>query len=574
MAVGISLLVIFVFLINHCVASSVNKSIGRCKNGLILNRWEPATNISTGDMIARAVVYFLALAYMFVGVSVIADRFMAAIEVITSKEKEIIIKKPNGETQTVNVRIWNETVSNLTLMALGSSAPEIMLSVIEVYAHNFEAGDLGPGTIVGSAAFNMFIIISICVYSIPSPEVRRIKHLRVFFITASWSVFAYIWLFLILCVFSRGVIEIWESVVTLLFFPATVITAYIADRRLLIYKYLNKKYRMNKRGVIIEGEGDVEMENTVSKVNHIHDPGFKTFEEEELSEEFREFEEHRREYISLLRDLRRKHPDDDMITIEQMARDEILNNGPKSRAYYRIQATRKLTGGGNLIKKKVERARTPVKDEPDDKKEDTRIMKIFFDPGHYTVMENVGKFDVVVVREGGDFNSTVYVDYRTEDGTANAYSDYEPVDGTIVFFPGEMEKRVTIAVIDDDVFEEDEHFYVRLSNLRYGGRDGVVHVVNGSIGQREPSLFPIQLAPPSMATVMILDDDHSGVFNFTEKDIEISESIGEYRIQVNRSSGARGKVILPWRTLDGSAIGTKDYEADYGELVFENNQTA
>lgn len=42
------------------------------------------------------------------------------------------ITKPNGETTVTTVRIWNETVSNLTLMALGSSAPEILLSVIEV----------------------------------------------------------------------------------------------------------------------------------------------------------------------------------------------------------------------------------------------------------------------------------------------------------------------------------------------------------------------------------------------------------------------------------------------------------
>lgn len=53
-------------------------------------------------------------------------------QVITSQEKEITIKRPNGETTTATVRIWNETVSNLTLMALGSSAPEILLSVIEV----------------------------------------------------------------------------------------------------------------------------------------------------------------------------------------------------------------------------------------------------------------------------------------------------------------------------------------------------------------------------------------------------------------------------------------------------------
>uniref|UniRef100_A0A8C5TY11 Sodium/calcium exchanger membrane region domain-containing protein n=1 Tax=Malurus cyaneus samueli TaxID=2593467 RepID=A0A8C5TY11_9PASS len=82
---------------------------------------------------------------MFLGVSIIADRFMASIE-----------------TTTTTIRIWNETVSNLTLMALGSSAPEILLSLIEVCGHGFIAGDLGPSTIVGSAAFNMFIIIAIC----------------------------------------------------------------------------------------------------------------------------------------------------------------------------------------------------------------------------------------------------------------------------------------------------------------------------------------------------------------------------------------------------------------------------
>lgn len=51
------------------------------------------------------------------------------------QEKEVTITLPNGETSVATVRIWNETVSNLTLMALGSSAPEILLSVIEVRTH-------------------------------------------------------------------------------------------------------------------------------------------------------------------------------------------------------------------------------------------------------------------------------------------------------------------------------------------------------------------------------------------------------------------------------------------------------
>jgi len=40
---------------------------------------------------------------------------------------------------------WNDTVANLTLMALGSSAPEILLSIIEILGNNFYAGKLGPG---------------------------------------------------------------------------------------------------------------------------------------------------------------------------------------------------------------------------------------------------------------------------------------------------------------------------------------------------------------------------------------------------------------------------------------------
>mgnify|MGYP000660474170 CR=1 FL=1 len=145
---------------------------------------------------------------MFLGVSIIADRFMSSIEVITSQERQITIKKPNGEKITTTVRIWNETVSNLTLMALGSSAPEILLSVVEVCGHNFDAGELGPNTIVGSAAFNMFVIIGLCVSVIPEGQTRKVKHLRVFFVTAAWSIFAYIWLYLILNVFSPGEVEV------------------------------------------------------------------------------------------------------------------------------------------------------------------------------------------------------------------------------------------------------------------------------------------------------------------------------------------------------------------------------
>lgn len=55
-----------------------------CKPGIVLPVWLPL-NPPVGEQAGRAVVYFVCLMYMFLGVSIIADRFMASIEVITSQ---------------------------------------------------------------------------------------------------------------------------------------------------------------------------------------------------------------------------------------------------------------------------------------------------------------------------------------------------------------------------------------------------------------------------------------------------------------------------------------------------------
>lgn len=473
---------------------------------------------------------------------------MAAIEVITSSEKEVRVRR-NGSEQIIVVRVWNETVANLTLMALGSSAPEILLSVIEITGKNFEAGDLGPGTIVGSAAYNLFVIIAICVAVIPDGEVRKIKHLRVFLVTALWSVFAYVWLYLILAVISPSVVDVWEGLVTFLFFPATVLTAYIADRRLLMYKYLKKGYRVNERGVIVEGECDGSMEIAL-KTGSGADFAFD-------DDEGRELENSRKEYISVLRDLRQQFPLEDLETVERMALEKLMARGPKSRAFYRVAATRKMTGGGDFSRKISERAQSDlseVKAELQRRGSTTPLLEprgscLRFDPDHYTIFENCGSFEVRVIRTG-DIGGEVSVQYTTEDGTAEAGSDYEKAQGILVFGPGETEKTFKVKVIDDDVFEEDEHFYVRLSSPRGA-----------------------TLVSPSTATVVILDDDHSGVFSFPQRDFELTESVGTYELRVARNSGARGRVKVPYWTEDGTAKAGSQYEPATGFVVFENNET-
>ena len=125
-------------------------------------------------------------------------------------------------------------------MALGSSAPEILLSVIETMGGFGNCpGELGASTIVGSAAFNLLVICGVSIYAVSeendtdedrdmeTPDgVKKIKDMKVFFVTCSFSLFAYIWLFI--CVRDNGV-EVFEAILTFLFFWILIGLAYLAD---------------------------------------------------------------------------------------------------------------------------------------------------------------------------------------------------------------------------------------------------------------------------------------------------------------------------------------------------------
>merc|ERR1719412_2889108 len=401
----------------------------------------------------------------------------------------------------------------------------------------------------------------------------KIKHLRVFLVTATWSVFAYIWLYVILGFVSYGKVETWEGLLTFIFFPLTVWTAWVAERRMLCYKWFSKP---EEEGVIaLGGKADLEARGAEK---------FKDFDED-VDPALAEFERNRREYITAMKRIRLENPDISLIELEAKAREEVVSKGPKSRAYYRAQATRKMAGkedSAKAFKKQLEAevAAAQAAEEAaaaaqaeSEKKDDDGICRIMFDPPHYTVMESVGTFEVTIIREGGDMNTAVQVDYKTEDGTAASPGDYIEAVGTLTFGPGETQKMVTLEVLDDDVFEEDEHFYIRISNLRRkdGGniKEMDVEDKDGNV-TKQPS---IQLGTPHMATIMILDDDHGGLFGFEDSEAEIVESIGAYELDLKRISGARGKVAIPYNTEDGTAKDGTHFEAVEGELIFDNEET-
>ena len=100
-------------------------------------------------------------------------------------------------------------------MALGSSAPEIILNVFETSTTlGSTPGELGPSTIVGSGAFNFLVISGVSIWAVSgeydnrtedemaedgTPRgVKKIDDMGVFIITTTWSVIAYLWLFIAL----------------------------------------------------------------------------------------------------------------------------------------------------------------------------------------------------------------------------------------------------------------------------------------------------------------------------------------------------------------------------------------
>lgn len=176
-----------------------------------------------------AVVMFIFLCYLFLGIAIVADIFMAAIEVITSETKTVEVSDADGKRYFYDVPIWNATIANLTLMALGSSAPEILLSIIGAVTTLGETADeLGPSTIVGSAAFNLLVISAVSIVSVDEP--KKINDLGVFATTSVFSIFAYVWLYVCLMINTPDEVTTTEAWLTLIFFFVLVILAFLADK--------------------------------------------------------------------------------------------------------------------------------------------------------------------------------------------------------------------------------------------------------------------------------------------------------------------------------------------------------
>lgn len=151
-------------------------------------------------------------------------------------------------------------------------------------------------------------------------------------------------------------------------------------------------------------------------------------------------------------------------------------------------------------------------------------------------------------------DNEVSLKWSTSDGTAKAGEDYIAVaESVLVFQPGETVKNIEVKIINDQVLESDENFYVTASNA-----------VNGNILKNKTEISIVNDEP----VVPVLTIGTSTIVT------EGNNTTVKARISVLLSNSYDKEVSLKWSTVDGTAKAGDDYTAASGTaLVFAPGET-
>uniref|UniRef100_A0A3B4BDE5 Sodium/calcium exchanger membrane region domain-containing protein n=1 Tax=Periophthalmus magnuspinnatus TaxID=409849 RepID=A0A3B4BDE5_9GOBI len=135
------------------------------------------------------VLHMFGMIYMFIALAIVCDEFFVpALTVITEK------------------LAISDDVAGATFMAAGGSAPELFTSIIGVFISH---SNVGIGTIVGSAVFNILFVIGMC--AIFSKEILNLTWWPLFRDVS----FYILDLIMLIIFFLDNIISVWESVLLL-----------------------------------------------------------------------------------------------------------------------------------------------------------------------------------------------------------------------------------------------------------------------------------------------------------------------------------------------------------------------
>jgi hypothetical protein len=155
------------------------------------------------------------------------------------------------------------------------------------------------------------------------------------------------------------------------------------------------------------------------------------------------------------------------------------------------------------------------------------------------------------ITPGGPTTQPVSVQYTTIDGTATQDDlDYRVASGTLTWNPGDASpKYVTISTGNDAKVEDDEVFYVKLSDPH-----------NATIGK-------------GLATGTIVNDDWPAI---AIGDIQVAEGDSGTKsisLPIRLSTPGFRPVVVHYTTADGTAVAGEDYQAISQTVTFAPGET-
>ena len=174
------------------------------------------------------------------------------------------------------------------------------------------------------------------------------------------------------------------------------------------------------------------------------------------------------------------------------------------------------------------------------------LLELSFAENIVNVDEEAGS-TVLTVNLAPASTETVTVDYATRDFHAEEGEDYTATSGTLTFAANETSKTITIPILNDDIYEGLETFYVDLSN-------------------------PSGTALPAIPTKAVLIASDDAVPTASMAPVTVDEGAGTMTLTL-RVSHPSGEDIT-YSTIDDQVTGTATEGDDYDDFLLQGGRRA
>lgn len=178
----------------------------------------------------------------------------------------------------------------------------------------------------------------------------------------------------------------------------------------------------------------------------------------------------------------------------------------------------------------------------------TRPGQLSFQTNQLNVLEETSQTTLKVIRSGGDLGE-ISVDIVTEEGSAQAGSDFKPISQQLTFASGVHVQQVTLMLEQDEEADYGKQFTINLRN---------------SIGTTT--------SPYDSITVTMQDED-SGVFAWQTQSLQVAEEANGFIINIERTGTTSGQAQVNISAINGTATSDSDYQFSAQTLVFNDEET-